>query len=288
MRRFVLLMLALVVLLSAAPAAAQLVYSTQLFPVVARGEGANDTLWVTDLAITNPMPETVTVGVQFFPANQDNLFNPLFPDRITLAPYETVMVEDVLLNMFGIDEAAMGQLVLISDPMFIPGNPENAGVLPVTRTYNVGSPEGTFGQTVPSNVLLVNVGWASTFITGVRNDADFRSNLGIASSSPISRVRVFYKIRDAGDNVLAEGSKTISVASMGQWSLASLGVGTVDGPISIELWLDPENMSAAPCEEDIPNGFFGYVSKVDNGTGDAEYLFGAPIIPYICTATAPE
>jgi hypothetical protein len=278
----------LVVLLAAPPVAAQLINNIQFFPVIARGAGLAGTQWVTDLAVTNPLPVPVTVGIQFFPSNQDNLFNPLFPDRISLDGYETVMVEDVLLNTFGFDEDIKGELVMICDPMFIPGNPEDAVVLAVTRTYNVGSPEGTFGQTIPSLVTAVNVGWTSSFVTGARNDDFFRSNLGIASSSPIQAIRVHYRIRTADMTVLVEGSKVIRVASMNQWSFERLGVGVVDGPLTVELWLDPADMSADPCEEDIPNGFFAYVSKVDNGTGDAEFLMGAPIIPYVCEALAPQ
>jgi hypothetical protein len=198
-----------------------------------------------------------------------------------------MLVEDVLLNIFGIDEAAMGMLAMISDSMFIPGNPEMDAVMAVTRTYNVGSPEGTFGQTVPSLVTAVNVGWASSFITGARNDEFFRSNLGIGSTSMISGITVYYRITDSDGNVVVEGSKVLRVASMNQWSFSSLGVGAVEGPLTVELWMDPAQMNDDPCEEDLPIGFFAYVSKVDNGTGDAEYLMAAPMIPYICEAFAP-
>jgi hypothetical protein len=280
MRRSLVLVAVLAVAL---PAAGQEAFSIQFFPVVARGPGLAGTQWVTDLTIHNPLDEAVTVGMQFFVANEDNLFNPLFPDSVTIPPGETVIMEDVLQTTFGYTDAVKGGMVLVSDPDYLIGNPSNTKVIAVTRTYNVGSPEGTFGQTVPSMVSTLNVGWDSSFITGARNDADFRSNLGISSTSVMSTLRVHYAIKDAGGAVLADGSKVIRVASMNQWSFEQLGVGTVDGPLTVELWLDPANASADPCaDEPAPPGFFAYVSKVDNGTGDAEFLVSAPLMPFLC------
>ncbi|MEN8165577.1 MAG: hypothetical protein ABFS37_15720 [Acidobacteriota bacterium] len=285
-RRFVLA--ALTILLVATPVLAQEVLDTQFFPVVARGAGLADTMWVTDLVITNPTDATISVGLQFFPANQNNQFNPFFPDQIELAPGETIIAEDVLLDIFGYDEAIKGSLVALADPNYLLGNPEGTVICAVTRTYNVGSALGTFGQTVPSLVVNTNVGWASSFITGARNDENFRSNLGIASSSAMAPITVHFRIKDNDGTLLAEGSKTIKIMSMNQWSFQQLGVGVVDGPIAVELWLDPSSMSEDPCEEDIPKGFMAYVSKVDNGTGDAEFLGAAAMEPYYCGLNPQE
>ncbi len=287
MRRTIALV-SLTVLLVASPAVAQEALDTQLFPVVARGAGLAGTMWVTDLVVTNPMDAPIAVGVQFFPANQDNMFNPMFPNRIELEPGATTIVEDVLQTMFDYEEDIKGSLVLLADPNFLLGNPEGTVICAVTRTYNVGSPEGTFGQTVPSLLVNTNVGWASSIITGVRNDDNFRSNLGISNTSPSSPVTVHFKIKDQEGTALAEGSKRIRIASMNQWSFEQLGVGTVTGPLSVELWLDPSSMSEEPCEETFPNAFLAYVSKVDNGTGDAEFLSAAALEPYYCGVNPPD
>jgi len=271
----------LAVLLVAVPVAAQEALDTQFFPVVARGAGLGGTMWVTDLVVTNLMDAPVTVGISFFPANQDNLFDPTFPNTLELEAGETMMAEDVLYNVFGVEEDK-GGLVLLADPNYIPGNPEGAVICAVTRTYNVGSDLGTYGQTVPSLVVNTNVGWAPSVITGARNDEDFRSNLGIASTSVMSPIRVHYAIKDAGGTVLAEGWKTIRIASMNQWSFQQLGVGVVDGPLTVELELDPASMTDDPCALDIPVAFLAYVYKEENGTGDNEYLNEAATEPYYC------
>lgn len=275
------------VLLLVLPASAQELLNTQVFSVAARGAGLAGTQWVTDLTVYNPMDVELIVGIQFFPGGQDNLLDPTFPERLTLAPHETLMVEDVLLNTFGYDEDIKGALILICDPDVITENDEGAVMLAVTRTYNTGGAEGTFGQTVPSLVAGgLNVFAESSFITGARNDDEFRSNLGIAGQSALGTIRVHYRIMDQEGIVLVEDSKRIRIASMNQWSFDSLGVGSVEGPLTVELWLDPDDLDEDPCEPIFPTGFLAYVSKVDNGTGDAEYLTAAPMMPYTACLVA--
>ena len=87
---------------------------------------------------------------------------------------------------------------------------------------------------------------------------------------------------------LTVGSKNIKIASMNQWSFQQLGVDAVDGPLTVELWLDPSTMSEEPCDEAIPVAFLAYVSKGDNGTGDAEFLSAAAMKPYYCGVNPEE
>jgi hypothetical protein len=75
--------------------------------------------------------------------------------------------------------------------------------------------------------------------------------------------------------VVAEGSKTLGSLSMGQWSFNSLGVGSVSGPLTVEAWFDPSDVSPDPCM-DFANQFFAYYSKADSVSQDAEFSFLAP------------
>ncbi len=134
-----------VLLAAASGVGAQMIENMQFFPIVARtaGLGVPPTQWVTDLVINNVTGEQLTVGMQFFPAGQANIFDPGYPTRITLGPRETVVVEDVLATLFGYDEDVKGALILTCDNEVIAGNPDEAYILATTRTYNVGSPAGT-------------------------------------------------------------------------------------------------------------------------------------------------
>ncbi len=95
---------------------AQEVDGVQFFPVVARTAGVGSSQWVTDLTVNNLLGEAVTVGIQFFPANQANSFDPSFPTRFALGPRQTQVIEDVLATTFGYDSDIKGALVVSVDP----------------------------------------------------------------------------------------------------------------------------------------------------------------------------
>lgn len=273
-------MLLVFLIAAATPAAAQQVSGVQFFPVVARTAGVGASQWVTDLTVNNLLAEPVTLGIQFFPENQSNSFDPAFPERIELEARETRVVEDVLASVFGYDTNIKGALVVSVDHDMISGNPPEARIIAVTRTYNTSDPAGTYGQTVPS-LEAQAVTEAPLVVTGARNDGQFRSNLGIVSLALFAEIRVHYSILGPDGAQLADGVKTLPSATIRQWSFDQLGVGAVDGAMTVELWLDPDSVSPNPCG-DLANTLMGYVSKVDNGTGDAEFLYAAPTEDFSC------
>ena len=105
-----------------------------------------------------------------------------------------------------------------------------------TRTYNVGDPDGTCGQTVPSlpHTISIFPRPIMSFVTGARNDSRFRSNLGIVNPSIVS-ITVHYRVLIGNAVILKEGSKTLKPFSMRQWSFGSLGVGEYEGPMTVDL-----------------------------------------------------
>ncbi len=277
--------LALLALSAATPSSAQEIAHSQFFPILARTAGAGGTQWVTDMTIHNPTDSALVVGVVFLEADVANVFNPAFPNRFTLAPRETRLIKDVLNTLLGFETDIKGAMLVTVDPARISGNPEGAEILATTRTYNTGNPAGTFGQTVPALGRTINAAATTSIVTGVINSTRFRSNLGVASLSLIAAIRVHYKVIDGAGDTVSQGMKTIQPASVSQWSLQSLGVPKSDGPLSIELWLDPGDVIPNPCSINFPNMFIAYVSKVDgnpDGTGDAEFIYAAPNDPYDC------
>ena len=270
-----------VALLLSTPVSAQLVGDAMAFAVVARGPGLAGTQWVTDLTIFNPMDYEVRAIAVFLPANQDNTPSPLLARPIVVGPGETLLLEDVLETTFDIADDAKGMMTLSVRSGDTP-NPVGTVVHAVTRTYNTGGGGGTYGQTIRSEYVDCNVGWDVSLITGARNDGSYRSNLGIANMFFASRSRVHYRVLASDGAVIVEGSKVVKIQSMNQWSFDQLGVGVVEGPLSVELWLDPDDVLDDPCAAALPQGFFAYVSKVDNLSGDAEFLPAVPRMPFIC------
>jgi hypothetical protein len=272
-----------------APGAAQIVNETQLFPVVAHTSGAGDppTSWRSDLTVHNVMNAELTVGVMFFRSGQLTAWDGTYTVTLTLQARETRTVEDVVATLFGINSNSKGSLLLECDDSIFPSNPQDSRMLATTRTYNIGSEVGTFGTSVPAvqySDAFLNGGQSVSVITGVRNDTNYRSNLGIVNFSfagvPIT---VHYRFLDEDGTQIANGSKDLDAYDMNQWSFRSLGVPSViEGPLTVELWLDPEDIPGDPCqlEEDDLVIFVAYATKVDGnptGSGDGEFIYATPL-----------
>ena len=121
---------------------------------------------------------------------------------------------------------------------------EEGEILATTRTYNVGSPEGTYGQTIPWHWRVANSFATPTIVTGARNDSRFRSNLGIVNFSE-EAMTMRYRILNGAGAVVAEGSRDLEMFSVNQWSFKRLGVGKVNGPLTVEVWFD--SVTLPPC-----------------------------------------
>lgn len=286
-KRAIILGVAILALFAAVPLEAQQIAHTQFFPILARTAGAGGTQWVSDLTIHNMVDSEVVVGVQFLEADVANVFNPAFPDRLTLAARGTVVIEDALNALFGYETNIKGAMIVTVDNQLVPGagNPEGSEILATTRTYNTGDPAGTFGQTVPATGEVINAAPTISVVTGAINSTRFRSNLGAMNLTFIDSLRIRYRVLDSNAAVVAEGTKTLQPASVSQWSFQSLGVPKADGPLTVELWMHPDDVMADPCAVNFPTMFIAYVSKVDgnpDGTGDAEFIYAAPNDPYDC------
>jgi hypothetical protein len=278
------IVVALTLLVLAASAAAQTTSDVLIIPVTAHLNGLNGTRWVTDLTLYNPYDYELSVGLQFQEA--DTWLTPAevmaTRQTVVLAPGETRILEDLLPTLFELDRETKGWVLVITRAPYVP-NPVGAMVFASTRIYNVGGEEGTYGQTVPAIVDGINVGLGSSFVTGARNDGSYRSNLGVVCLS--LAVTVHYRVSSADGTVVSSGELDGQQLSMHQVSFEELGVGTVDGPLTVELWLDPADVTADPCSVPFAGwigAFSAYVSKVDNLSGDAEFLPAIPSTPFVC------
>jgi len=275
-----------------APGAAQMVNETQFFPVVAHTSGAGDppTSWRTDLTVYNPMDADLTVGIMFFRSGQLTEWDNVYTVTPTLQAGETRTFEDVVATEFGITANSKGSLLLECDDSIFTDNPDSSVMLATTRTYNVGSEVGTFGTSVPTvqfSPAFLNGGQSISLITGVRNDSDFRSNLGIVNFSQAGvPITVHYQFLDQNGLPIpgASGSKDLDPFDMNQWSFKKLGVPSViEGPLTVELWLDPDDIPAGdPCEieEDDLVIFVAYATMVDGnptGSGDGVFIYATPL-----------
>ena len=108
-----------------------------------------------------------------------------------------------------------------------------SAIVASTRTYNVGSPQGTFGQTVPSNQDLVNLFSSQSFVTGARNDGRFRSNLGIANFS-LESVTVHFRIMMGVAQILVLDQPSCS-PHCGQQRILGVGLGRLRESVRVKM-----------------------------------------------------
>lgn len=276
--------LVLPILVLVAPISAQILGNYTFVPVLARTTGAGDppTFWISDVTLHNPMGHAVTVGLKLFPGDQANSwpYPFLFDRTLVLGVRETVILEDVLGDFFALTGNVKASLLVVVAQEMIPSNPEDTVILVASRTYNTGDPAGTYGQSVPGVNAMWNGDPLPSFVTGIRQDSRYRSNLGLVNGS-FEAVRIHYRFFRGRAQIVASGSIDLPPLSLYQWSLSSLGVPDQNGPLSADLWLDPSDVTPNPCEVFWPNKFAAYISKVDGnptGTGDAEFLLASPTL----------
>jgi len=227
--------------------------SPGIISVVARLNGASGTVWRSDVELHNPGDVRAVYELRFGSEERNG----------SLDPGKSVRYADVLGTLFGLDSGAKGRLEL---------RVSSGEVLASSRTYNETA-EGTFGQFIPAIPT-----WAaarrgdSLYSTQIVENSDFRSNIGFANTTAVD---VDLVLRLYGRDGAAAGSveRRLPAGITKQWTVASLfGVEDFIG------WLEAEISQGAGVHEQEPS-VLGYLSLVDNITGDPTYIPLAPLRP---------
>jgi hypothetical protein len=262
MMRYGAIVLALSALLAGNAQAAH--YSdTYVIPIVGHVEGANGTMWMSDVAIRNFSNETLNVelilvesGVNTF----DNIF-PLVTDdldgSVAVTANSTVLLRDLLEGYEDVN--VTGALILGGDRPFAV----------TSRAYTSDSP---LGQTVEPqrDFLDTSLGTldntAFAYIPGVMQNAMTRTNVGFVAGSGGSGTAMTVEItvrNGAGGTV---GTRRVTIPGgtfahmqfpISSFVTTSFDVGSVDFRV-----VEGEGVV-------IP-----YASMVDNMTGEAAFVTG--------------
>jgi hypothetical protein len=280
---------------------AQIPQPIQIIPIVGKTKGGQGTDWITDLSLANLGTTAGTVGIRYFPAGTANTFDGTFPKTVALQPGRSTFVKDVVGTWFPQFGASTSGFLLLAD-MTTPAHceledPPLLGIVATSRTYNNADPKKTYGQTVPDALFRMNFTREPSVIIGIRHQPGVipgaRTNAGVVNLSTVAisvRGTVF---NDSGQSV-GTAVKSVPPMSLAQWSLSDFGVATLaSGRIEFRL---ESGVIVDPCEqaddppaclsrcEDGCNGryafsrsaaFIPWASKVDNGSGDAEFLLSA-------------
>lgn len=232
-------------------------------PAVGRTPGIGGTLWRTRLELFNTAASETSVAVFLNLSDQDNT-TPAASAQLTLPPRSVVVVEDLIAESFGLDQAVGSVDVVAAAP-----------VIAHARIANAGSDVGTFGQSVPGVPARWAVGREEVpgldpnaglvYLFQAEQTADFRTNLGVASIAATPLV-VEVTARSGGEVVGTPLPLTLAPYSHTQVNRVLDALGVPPGTPGVRL----EAAAAAGSE----GRFFAYISRVDNGSGDAVFLLG--------------
>ncbi len=233
-------------------------------PVVGRTAGVGGTVWNTRLELFNTADSATSVAFHLNLSDRDNT-SPAASAQVSVSPRETLVIEDLISETFGL-EVAVGSVDIVA----------SAPVIAHARIANLGSDTGTYGQAVPAipaswavgddDLPGINPNADVVYLFEVQEDAVFRSNLGISSivATPLSLTVV---ARVGNDPIGSPLDLVLDPFSHTQVNRVLDVMGVPEGTGGVRL----EVQGAAGTG----GRFFAYLSRVDNDSGDAVFLLGA-------------
>ncbi|HEX7151747.1 MAG TPA: hypothetical protein VF618_09690 [Thermoanaerobaculia bacterium] len=238
-----------------------------IIPAVAHAAGANNSQFESDIRITNLGAQSRRYQLNFTPSNQDGR-SAGSTTTIEIEPGDTVALDDVLANVFGITS---GTGALEIRPLGTPNTSTTTTALTTiasSRTYNV-TPNGTFGQWIPAIAYAQFIGrspgatQALLSLQQIAQSANYRSNFGFVEGSGVEASLLARFFNAAGVQV---GQATQVVPPFGHVQLpllAANGITLDDGRVEVEVTSAGGRVTA-------------YASLVDNKTNDP--LLVTPVV----------
>lgn len=250
-------------------------------PAVARLQGAAGSFFKTDVTITNASTSRVVVKVAYLEGSGDN--SPAIDTLITLPTFEPGQrreLIDIAQSALGL-ETANGYLIFFScreggNCTDCDSNAADCLNIAVQgRIYN-DTPGGTFGQSFPGIPWYSYAAFTSTAegtdrlsINGIRNNANYRTNIGLVNASQFSSTVLRLRLFNNTGTQVGEMEQTLGPLGRIQFPVTQIAAGfTGDGYVTVE------QVSATPMpgQSDAVPGFFAYGSLLDNRTNDPTTL----------------
>lgn len=219
-----------------------------VIPAAAVAAGAEGAFFQTDLDINNPGTSEALYELWWLPRGADNT-SPARTQVFALGGGQSVRIDNVLADAFGLAPDRVGALVLASD---------SDRVIAMSRTYNVsqqGGAAGTFGQALPAiaTARLIQGGETRRVIF-FSEDAASRGNLGCVNGTD-SDLQVLVDLYDAAGNSLGRRVMNLGPWGNNQINRVFAGHEPVQGYVTVR--------------SDTPGAAYTcYGSVLDNATSD--------------------
>ncbi len=203
-------------------------------------QGSGEHQLVTDVVLHNPGTSAVEGYIWFMKGGQNNLGAE--GQLVAVSPGASLLIEDIVLSLFGEDDASGALLIGSDQPLLV-----------TSRTYNDAS-SGTYGQFIPGRDIESAVGRNEEVrLIQLTRSPVFRTNLGVANPSG-NGITVDVSLRDAGGTEFA--TRTLTVPPYGFLQKTDI------------LGADVADAVAVVSSSTQDAAFFPYASVVDNRTGD--------------------
>lgn len=234
---------ALLVLLASAASAGEV-----LIPAVYRGAGLNDTLWRTEIVVSNistdpqqilPVPTTIS----FHRDNGETL-----EVHIPLSQMEVLAIPDAVHDWFSVENG--GGIVRVTWDV------PNARITARARIYNVGD-HGEYGQSVPGIETSKLV--SEHFLPGLTGVDGNRTNVGVSNPTSTDTL-VWIELFDTSG--LSRGAFATSIPARSYRQFNDIFSHFQAGPLNAAM-VRVRGVNAV---------VYAYASIVRNDTGDATFV----------------
>jgi hypothetical protein len=220
-----------------------------LIPAVYRGAGANDTLWRTEIVVSNvtevpPAPVVQTTVT----LHRDN--GETHEVHLHLSPMEVLAIPDAVHDWFSVENG--GGIVRVT------WDGDQSRILARARVYNVGE-HGEYGQSVPgldTSRLLTH-----HYLPGISGIGGNRTNVGVSNPTTTDAL-VWIELFDTSG--LSRGSVATAIPARSYRQYNDIFSYFQAGPLNAAM--------VRVVSTNVP--VYAYASIVRNDTGDATFVVG--------------
>ena len=220
-----------------------------LIPIAGNAPGAFGTHFRSDLTLINYRPVSQRVNIRMLALNADSYSEPW--KTVTLEANSSLTIEDVVGTLLGKSGIGALEIKAVGTNDLLDLDAKIDATSRIWTTQPGGS--GTYSQTTPAVRWTGTTRDAPVYLLGLRQDEDFRTNIGIVNFDSSAPPRVF-DVAVTG----SRGSTTFTITTQAPMSLIQVPVPAgVYGPMTVTI--TPRN---------VPGFWIAYGSSVDNRTGD--------------------
>lgn len=229
--------------------------SAYVIPAAANTPGRLGTDWHTDLTLYNPQGHRLPVVLHFLPSGQSNS-GQVPTVTFELLPWETLNIWDVLGPKGFNARGKTGALLVYADDQRITCQATSCDFAAFSRTYTLDprGGRGEFGQAFPGVPAHLGLDRSViAYLPQLIDNADFRTNLGVASWTP-AWVKVRVELQNPAGTVIQRTDHWVPPFGHIQWALNR----TVEGGTAAVFIVEGPNDTMV----------FPYASVINNVYGD--------------------